>query len=72
MEGIAIEYFPSSFEPGNNKQKSEFHSYISDDNEQDTCDSHANMFHLYIYIIRNISVWYVNIMARHRWSCQAI
>ena len=46
MEGIAIEYFPSSFDPGNNGEKSEFHSYISDDNKQDACDSHGHIFHL--------------------------
>ena len=27
-------------------KKPEFHSYISDDNEQDACYSHAHMFHL--------------------------
>ena len=27
-------------------EKSEFHSYISDENEQDECDSYAHMFHL--------------------------
>ena len=27
-------------------KKSEFHSYISDDNEQDACDSHDHIFHL--------------------------
>ena len=32
MEGISVEYFPTSVDPGNNKEKSEFHSYISDDN----------------------------------------
>ena len=26
-------------------EKSELHSYISDDNEQNACDSHAHMFH---------------------------
>ena len=48
MEGIAVEYFPSSFDPGNNKEKSEFRSYISDQNEQDACDLHAHMVHLLI------------------------
>ena len=43
MEGIAVEYFPSSFDIGNNIGKYEFHSYISDENEQDACDSHAHM-----------------------------
>ena len=32
MEGIAVEYFPSSFDPDNNEEKYEFYSYISDDN----------------------------------------
>ena len=26
---------------------SEFHSYISDDNEQDACDSHAHMVRIF-------------------------
>ena len=30
MEGIAVECFPSSFYPGSNEEKYEFHSYISD------------------------------------------
>ena len=47
MEGISVEYFPSSFDPGENEEKSEFHSYISDDNEQYSCDSHAHMVHLF-------------------------
>ena len=51
MEGIAIEYFPSSFDPGNNGEKSEFHSYISDYNKQDACDSHAYMFHVLIVFL---------------------
>ena len=46
MEGIDVGYFPSSIDPGNNEEKYEFHSYISDDNEQDACDSYAHMFHL--------------------------
>ena len=45
MEGIAIEYFLNSIDPGITKI-SEFHSYISDYNFQDACDSHAHMFHL--------------------------
>ena len=28
-------------------KKSLFHSYIIDDNEQDACDSHAHMFHIF-------------------------
>ena len=50
MEVTAIEYFPSLFDPGNNEEKSEFHSYISDDNEKDTRDSHDHMFHLLIFL----------------------
>ena len=46
MEVIAVEYFTNSFDPGNNKEKSEFHSYIGDDNEQDACELNADMFHL--------------------------
>ena len=46
MDGIFVEYFPSSIDPDNNKTKSEFHWYISDDNEQDACDSHVHMFHI--------------------------
>ena len=45
MEGISVEYFTNSIDPGSNENY-EFHSYISDDNEQDSCDSHAHMFHL--------------------------
>ena len=47
MEVIAVEYLPSSFDTVKNKEKSEFHSYISDDNEQDACDSHAHLVHIY-------------------------
>ena len=46
MEGIAVQYSPSSIDTGSNKVKSEFHSFMSDKNEQDACDSHAHMFHL--------------------------
>ena len=46
MEGIAVEYFPTSIDTSNNVVKSEFHSYISDENEQYTRDSHAHMVHL--------------------------
>ena len=28
MEGIAVEYLPSSIDPGNNKEKYLIHSYI--------------------------------------------
>ena len=45
MEGIAVEYFLTSIDTGNNEKK-ELHSYVSDDNEQDACDSHAHMVHI--------------------------
>ena len=47
MEGIAIEYFPTFVDNGKNEEKSEFHSYISDENEQDACNSHAHMVHIF-------------------------
>ena len=34
MEGIANEHFLISVDPGSNETKSEFHSYISDENEK--------------------------------------
>ena len=46
MEGIAVEYFPSSIDTGKNEEKYEYHSYISDDNETYACYSHAHMFYL--------------------------
>ena len=39
MEGIDVEYFPTSFDTGNNEENSKLRSYISGDNEQDACDS---------------------------------
>ena len=66
MEGIAVEYFPTSLDIGNNGEKYEFHSYISDENEQDARDLHSHMVHLLIFFrIRKISVWYVNSMRGH-------
>ena len=47
MGDIAVKYFPSLFNTGNNEEKSKFHSYINDDNYQDVFDSHATMFHLF-------------------------
>ena len=47
MEDIAVEYFPTSVDIGNNEERSEYHSYISDDNERDACDSHAHMVHIF-------------------------
>ena len=49
MEGIVVEYFPISIDPGSNK-KSKFHFYISDENEQDARDSYYHMFHLLIFL----------------------
>ena len=66
MEGIAVEYFTTSADNGKNEEKYEFNSYISDDNKQDACDSHAHMVHLLIFFrIRKISVYYVNSIGRH-------
>ena len=46
MEGIAVEYFPNSIDTGSN-EKSEFHSYISDDCEWNACVLHSHMFHIF-------------------------
>ena len=48
MEDIAIEYFPTPFDPGKNEDKYDLHSYNIYDNEQDACDSHAQMVHIFI------------------------
>ena len=50
MEVIAVEYFPSSFDTGNNQEKSEFNLYRSGDNEKYAYASHAHMVH----ILKNI------------------
>ena len=47
MEGIAVEYSPSLFYPGNNEVNFELYSYISDNNEQDACDSYDHMYHIF-------------------------
>ena len=47
MEVIAVEYFLISIDPGSNEKQSEFHSYISYDNEEDACDSYAHMFRIF-------------------------
>ena len=47
MEIIAVEYFPNSIYLCSNEKTYGFHSYISGDNEQYACDSHAYMFHLF-------------------------
>ena len=44
MKGIAIEYFLNLVDIDRNLKK--FHSYISEDNKQDACDSHARMCYL--------------------------
>ena len=49
MEVITIEYFPTSIDTGKNKEKSGFHSYIRDENEQDACDSRAHMLRLLFF-----------------------
>ena len=46
MEVIAVEYFTTSIDTGNNEEKYKLHSYISDENEQDACDLHAHMAHI--------------------------
>ena len=46
MKDIAVEYFPTSIDNGNNGEKYELCSYTSDDNEQDACESHAHMVNL--------------------------
>ena len=43
MESVAIEYFPNSIDSDGN-EKYAFHSYISDNNKQDSCYSYAHMF----------------------------
>ena len=40
-----LNIFWTSIDTGNN-EKTEFHSYISDNNEQDACGSHSHMLHL--------------------------
>ena len=45
IECAVIKYVPK-FNSSCSNKNSEFYSYISDYNEQDACNSHANMFHL--------------------------
>ena len=47
MEVIFVEYFPNSVDTGINENIFEFHSYISDENEQNSCYSHARMFRIF-------------------------
>ena len=68
IEGIAIEYFPNSIDPGVNK-KSEFHSYISDKNEQYACDSHAQTFHLVIYFESGMLVPVISTVWEETYGC---
>ena len=49
MEGISVKCFSNSGHPGSNEKKYEFHSYKTNDNEQDACESHAHIFHLLIF-----------------------
>ena len=56
MEGIYVKYFPTSIDTGNNEEKYELHSYISYDNEQDSCDSHAHLVHLLLFLESGIFV----------------
>ena len=58
MECIAVEYFPISIYPDNNKGKYEFHSNISDENEQDGCDSHAYLFRLFKTFFKSVILVY--------------
>ena len=46
MEGIAVEYMLQFQLILVSIKKSGFHSYISDDNEQDACYPHDIMFHV--------------------------
>ena len=43
---LLLNIFPDSIYPGINENKYGFHSYISGDNEKDTYDSHAPIFHI--------------------------
>ena len=66
MEGISVEYFPAFVDNGNNEEKSESLSYISGDNEQYACHSHAHMVHQkQINRIGKIFFWYVNSTGGH-------
>ena len=47
MEETAVEYFTNSVDPGRNEAKSGFHTYISDNNEQDAYDSQYHIIHLF-------------------------
>ena len=73
MEGIDVEYFPTSVYIDKNVVKYELNSYICNDNEWDAYNSHTFMVDLLnFFIFRNISFWYVNSMGIHWWLCKAI
>ena len=76
MEGIAVEYFTNSIDTGNNGKISEFNSYISDDKEQDACDSHAHMLYILKYIFESVilvsgmsTVWEVTDGCAKKYRC---
>ena len=46
MEGISVEYFTNSVNPGSNESRSYFHSYISNEKKQDSFNSHAQSINL--------------------------
>ena len=50
MEGIDVEYFQTSIDTGNNEEKYELYSYISDENKKYACDSYAPMVHPLIFL----------------------
>ena len=45
MEGIYIEYFPKIVNLGRKEAKSEYHKFISGDNEKYACNSHGHTVH---------------------------
>ena len=47
MEVNAVDYFPNMVDLGSKETKSELYAYISDDNEQYACDSHAHIVYLF-------------------------
>ena len=53
MEEIAVEHFPNSVDPGINEKKSEFHCNIGDDSDQDACDLHDHVFHIFKQIFED-------------------
>ena len=48
MESISVEYLPIKLI--HVVKKAQFNSYISDDNEQDTCNSHAHILSIKKYL----------------------